>query len=295
MDATDSAGEEAAKAIEQPTGVLEQSAEVIEQSAMLVDQLSGYGFLILNSFYMLSVGMLLIFVVHRLTARFLYPHLNNALFVRILFGALYVLVLVVCVLLVLRELGFDVEAIGRLSILAVLVGAVLVFFLAPFLPRLPFLLGHLIEVNGVLGNVETISSFHTTIRRFDGTVAFIPNALLMASRISNYSITPQRRIEIHLSVDNDSDLDKTLELFLKLMADDERVLDEPAPPSAFVVSATASGVNMTSFCWVANADWFRTRSDLWLKIVRAFRDDERVSMSLPQQEVYVMDGDKSGS
>jgi small-conductance mechanosensitive channel len=74
------------------------------------------------------------------------------------------------------------------------------------------------------------------------------------------------------------------------MNDDERVVDEPAPPAVFVMNANAAGVEMFAVCWVNNGDWLTTRSDLWMKVVDAFIKDERVAMSLPQQEVYVVEG-----
>jgi hypothetical protein len=44
---------------------------------------------------------------------------------------------------------------------------------------------------------------------------------------------------------------------------------------------------MTGYCWVENAEWANTRSELWLKIMEAFRGDETVSLSLEKQEVVV--------
>lgn len=93
------------------------------------------------------------------------------------------------------------SAIGQLAIVVVLIGAVLAFYLVPFLPKLPFMLGHMIETGGVLGIVESISTFHAQIRSFDGNIVFIPNALLMAGRIVNFSYTPIRRVELKFKCD----------------------------------------------------------------------------------------------
>jgi small conductance mechanosensitive channel len=109
----------------------------------------------------------------------------------------------------------------------------------------------------------------------------------MASTIKNFSEIPHRRVEIMISVNNDSDLEQTRQTFVEVMGADSRVLDEPSPPITHIVNATASGVDMLAFCWVKNEDWFSARTDLWLKMVHAFNDDERISMSLPQQEVFV--------
>ena len=271
----------------------DQTSNLIEQTAEVVNDISGYGSLIVNSLYLIIVGMIVIYLLYKLASKYLYPYMQNTRLIKVVFGTLYVLVLVITALLVLKKVGVDVEWIGHLALVAVLIGAVVSFFLVPFLPRLPFKHGHMVEVNGVLGYVDAISTFHTSIRRFDGTIAFIPNAILMASKILNFSDIPFRRIEMKLSVNTDCDIGESKALFLRVMSDDERVLEDPAPPAVFVIVVTASGADLLAVCWVRNEDWFSTRSDLWMKVVDAFMADERVAMSLPQQEVYVIDGNET--
>ena len=264
-------------------------SEVIQDTAEITEQLSEYSTLIGSSLYLILGGMLVIFLLHKLASKILYPHLKNRRLIKVIFGTLYVLILVIVVLMALRAVGFNVNLIGKISILVVLIGAVVIFFLVPFLPRLPFKIGHMIESNGVLGFVDSISTFHTTIRKLDGTMAFIPNALVMATKILNYNDFPERRIEINLSVSTDCDLREAKALILRVMKEDERVLESPSLPQAFIVKATASGVDIMAFCWVSNANWFAARSDLWLNIVDAFAANEQVTLSLPQQELYLFD------
>lgn len=261
---------------------------LVENTSATLDKLGEYGSLIANCLYLIIGGMLIIFLLHKLASRFIYPYIHNKRLIMVFFGMLYVLVLVITALLALDRIGVDVKAIGQLALLGVLIGAVVVFFLVPFFPRLPFKLGQMVDINGILGIVDAISTFHTTIRKLDGTVVFIPNPVVMASKIMNYDDYPTRRIEIKLSVNNNSDLEKTKALFIRLMSEDERVLSEPSPPFVAVVNATASGVDMMAYCWVKNKDWFGTRSDLWLKLVDAFLNDKSITMSLPQQEVFVI-------
>jgi small conductance mechanosensitive channel len=265
---------------------------LVEETVEVVNQVSEYGHLIMGSLYLIIGGMISVYILHKLASKFIYPHIGSARLIKVVLGTLYVLVLVITALLVLKKMGFDVTVIGQLALVSVLIGAVVIFFLVPFFPRLPFLLGHLVEVNGELGIVDSITTFHTTLRKFDGTMVFIPNALVMASKIKNISDTPARRIELKLSVNTDSNLEEAKALFLKIMSEDEHVLDEPASPAVFITNVTAAGVDIFAVCWVKNEDWLSTRSDLWMKIVDNFIRDERVAMSLPQQEVYVIDGNE---
>jgi small conductance mechanosensitive channel len=262
-------------------------SEAIQDTVELTEQLGEYSTLIGSSLYLILGGMLVIFLLHKLASKILYPRLKNRRLIKVMFGTLYVLILVIVVLMALRAVGFDVTVIGKISILVVLVSAVISFFLVPFFPRLPFKIGHMIESNGVLGFVDNISSFHTTIRKLDGTMAFIPNPLVMATKILNFNDLPERRIDINLSVNTDCDLREAKALILRVMNEEERVLEKPALPQAFIVNVTASGVDITAFCWVTNANWFAARSDLWLNIVDAFAANEQVTLSLPQQELYL--------
>jgi small conductance mechanosensitive channel len=273
-------------ATETPDEVIDPTA-TLEQAVDVVEQLSEYGSLLANSLYVLIIGMAIIFVLHKLASIFLYSRIKNARLMRVIFGTLYVLVFVITALLVLRSMGFEVRAVGQLALIGVLLGAVVTFFLVPFLPRLPFLLGHMVEINGALGIVDAISTYHTTIRKFDGTVVFIPNALVMASKIMNFHDTPTRRIELKLSVTPDSDLEYTKNLVVNLLSEDDRVLEEPAPPVVFIMSANAYSVDMKAYCWVLNENWLGGRSDLWLKLMNAFGSDARISLAIPEQKIVV--------
>ena len=253
----------------------------------VIEQLQGYGSLFVNGLYLILIGLFVVYMLHRFASRPLNRHLKNRRLIRVLFGFLYSLVLVTTVLLAMRRIGFEVDNLARVAYLLLCVLAVLAYFLAPFFPRLPFTLGQMIEANGVLGFVDSISQFHTTIRKLDGTIAFIPNPLLLSSKILNYHLTPNRRIELNFTVSKHGAPKEAMDLPIRLMREDTRVLADP-PPSAFVVNATATGLDLFATCWVANADWFGTRSDLWLKLVDAFSKDERIGMVLPRQEVVVI-------
>jgi len=267
--------------------VEEKIDEITDSTILVFDKLGDYGALIAGSLYLVIGAMLVIFFVHRLAGKFIFPHIKNKRFIKVFFGTLYVLVLVIMTLLILDRLGVPVRGVSHLALSGVMIGSVIVFFLVPFIPRVPFFIGHMVEVSGVFGIVTGIDLFRIAIKQFDGTITTLPTAIVMAATIKNFSETPHRRIEIMLSVNNDSDLEMTREVFVQVMTDDERVLAEPSPPFTHIVNATASGVDMIAYCWVKNEDWLSTRTDLWLKLVHAFNDDDRISLSLPQQEIFV--------
>jgi small conductance mechanosensitive channel len=263
----------------------EPVAEVLQEASEIVEQVSAYGSLITNSLYLIVGGMLAVFLLHKLTSKFLYPYIKKPRLMRVVFGTLYVLILVVTMLVVLNKLGIETSVIGKVTIMVVLASAVVIFFLIPFLPRLPFKTGQMIEVNGVLGNVEGISYAHTTIRTFDGAMVFIPNPVVLASRIVNYHDIPERRIGFKLTVNLDADIEELRRLILAIINADKRVLSEPVPPVVRVTTATANGIELVAFCWVKNDIFLDAQSDLWIKLVAAVNSDERVRLSSPQQNI----------
>ena len=271
-------------------------AAAIQEAVEVVDQVSTYGTLITNSLFLIVIGMVAVVLLHKLTSKFLYPHIKKTRLTRVVFGTLYVLILVVTMLMVLNKIGIDTTVISKIALMTVLTGAVIVFFLIPFLPRLPFLIGQMIEVNGVCGTVDDIGYFHTTIRTFDGALVFVPNPVILASKIINYNDFPERRITLNLIVNLDADIEEVRTLLLKIMNEDERVVEEPAAPLVRATTASANGLELTALCWVKNEDFLNTQSDLWIRVVTAFNNDERVTMSRPKQDIYIADskGDKDG-
>ncbi|MBT8345020.1 MAG: mechanosensitive ion channel family protein [Desulfofustis sp.] len=267
--------------------VEEKIDEIVNTTSVVFESLSGYGSLILESLYIVIGAILVIFVIHWLAAKLIYPRLKAKRLVRVFFGTLYALVIVIVSLLILEEIGVPTEGVAELALAGVLIGSVVVFFLVPFVPRLPLFIGHMVDINGTFGVVSAIDIFRITIKQFDGIITTLPTTMVLAAKIKNYSQLPHKRIEIKLSVNNDSELETTRQIVLQLLSVDERVLEEPSPPFTHVINATAAGVEMMAYCWVKTEDFLSTRTDLWLKLVQAFNDDERISMSLPQHEVFL--------
>lgn len=261
-----------------------------ENSDEIARQVGEYGYVIGDSLYLIIAGMLAVYILHTLASKFLYPYMPNARLPRVIFGTLYLLVLVVTLLMALNKIGLDTGPFGAVVIILVIVGAVVVYFLIPFMPRLPFMPGHLIETGGVMGVVDSISSFHTTVRKFDGNIVFLPNALVMASRIQNFSYTPNRRIELKLRLASSCDPEAMKARLLERVTSEQRVLEEPAPV-IYATGADASGLDLVLYCWATNADFMATQSKLWLQLVDLAREDAQIALAVPQQEVHVRSAD----
>jgi len=254
--------------------------------AETADQLNKLGAALVGSLYFLIAAVVLVFLVHKLSRRFLLPRLANKRFALILIFTLYALVLVTAALLALNRIGFDTTIAGPAALLAVIAAAVLVFALAPYLPSLPFRHGNMVEIGGAMGTIEAITPALTRIQAFDGRTFFVPTASVWAKNIVNYHFTPARRVELGLKVSPDHSVADARAVLIGIMQGDERVLDDPAP-LAQINSRSAEGVDMVGLCWVNNADFLGVRSDLYEKVVEATQSNAGLSLALDRQHVVL--------
>lgn len=246
--------------------------DLSQRAGEVVGRVGQYADVIIYSLVVIALGILVIFLIHEIAAKFLFPHFHKGRLIKVIGGTVYALILTIAALIVLESVGVDASGIGHVAVVIIFVVAVLFFFLLPFLPELPFLIGHLVEVRGELGTVTKISPLFTTLRKFDGTLVFVPNTSIMSTTIRNYSHLPSRQIEINLSVQAEVDLEEIKEALMKLMSEDERVLEEPSGPAVFVMEANGLFIDLLAVCWVKNEDWFSTQSDLWEEIINASDD-----------------------
>ena len=256
----------------------ETPADLIQETEEVVGLISRYGDLIIESAVLVMIGIIAIFLIHRAAAKFLFPRIQKGRLIKVVGITVYALILIATALIVLESLGVDVAAMGHIALVIVFLVAVLSFFLLPFLPKLPFKVGHLIEIKDELGTVAAISPLFTTLQKFDGTLVFIPNTSIISMTIKNFSHLASRRVEINLSVQSEFDLEQTKDALVGLMSGDERVLSKPSEPTVYVMSANALFIDLLAVCWVVNDDWFVTQCDLWEKILSS---DDSIHLAKP--------------
>lgn len=263
---------------------------MLEQLQQTTGQLANYGSLIATILAVMFGGIVVVILLYKVASSVIKPGGTYARLMKVAFGAVYAMILVLTILLAASKIGLTVDGLAGPAILIVIVASVIVFFLVPFLPRLPFSVGDMVQIKDVMGNVEAMTAYQIVVRTFDGQTVFIPTAVAMASSIRNYSAIPHRRIEMNVDIYAANDIERARTLLLETMALNAKVLGDPAP-SVFIVNVTGERASMVAFCWVENADWFATRDALWVAVSRAFADDDSVNLALPQLDVRGTAGD----
>lgn len=149
----------------------------------------------------------------------------------------------------------------------------------------PFRAGDFIEAAGISGVVESISIFSTVMRTGDNREVIVPNGPIYGGVITNYSKRDTRRVDMIFGIGYDADLLQAKKLLVEILAEDERVLAEPAP--VVVVAALAdSSVNFAVRPWVKTADYWAV---LWAtnEKVKLRFDEAGISIPFPQMDVHL--------
>ncbi|MHB1319355.1 MAG: mechanosensitive ion channel family protein [Anaerolineae bacterium] len=95
--------------------------------------------------------------------------------------------------------------------------------------RRPFQVGEAISVAGVEGSVVEINTRDTTIRRWDGEQAIIPNSTIFTSIITNYSRATLRQRTIRLDISRMQDVGRASEIIRQAAAAVPGVAAAPSP------------------------------------------------------------------
>jgi small conductance mechanosensitive channel len=149
-------------------------------------------------------------------------------------------------------------------------GVMLVFFR-------PFRVGDTIQAAGASGIVESIGIFSTVVKTPDNVVITVPNSLIYAGTITNFTAEPTRRIDILVAVRYEDSIAEAKKLLREVLNDDRRVLVSPAP-EIVVTDLGPNSVNIAVRAWAATADQGGARADLLERIKETF---ERNGLGVP--------------
>lgn len=149
----------------------------------------------------------------------------------------------------------------------------------------PFKAGDYVEAGGVSGAVEEVSIFNTTLKTPDNKRVIVPNAQITGGSITNYSAEDKRRIDLVFGIGYGDDIRKAKEVIEVVLAEDERILKDPAPTIG-VIELGASSVNLAVRPWVATSDYWDVYFALNEHMKQRF-DAEGISIPFPQRDLHM--------
>lgn len=99
----------------------------------------------------------------------------------------------------------------------------------------PFVIGDLVEIGSVYGQVHEITMRSTRIVTPDGRMLAVPNSVIVNGPVASYTNFPSLRLEVDVTIGVNESIDRAREVFLDLVEGDPQYMTEPAP--AMVVTA----------------------------------------------------------
>lgn len=149
----------------------------------------------------------------------------------------------------------------------------------------PFKTGEFVDLGGVMGTVQNVQIFSTTLKTADGKIVVVPNGKIIAGNIINYSREPIRRNEFIIGVAYDADVDQVIALFREVVEADERVLKDLGIQIGLNELA-ASSLNFVVRCWSKSSDLQNVYWDLMKNFKRTL-DANGIGIPYPQMDVHL--------
>ncbi len=240
------------------------------------------------------VGRVLRTVVERLVQRGSTPSLGARLVARTVMYAVLVFGFVYALSALDIPLAPLFGALGLAGIaLAFALQDVLSNFMAGviLMVRRPFEVGDQIETVGLEGTVEDIRLRAVTLRTYDGTTVYIPNASVLDNPIVNYTERGSRRTTFDIGVSYDADLDEAQRVILDTVRGIEGVLEQPAP-EAYVRGMGDSSIDFAVRYWHEPqiARLWQVRDEVARALKRRF-DSSDIEIPFPQRVLHLSTAD----
>lgn len=202
-----------------------------------------------------------------------------------------VVTLAIILIMIISVLGIDTSSfIALFASAGVAIGMALSGTLQNFaggviiLLLRPFKVGDFIEAQGVAGTVREIQIFNTLVATGDNKVILLPNGPVSTGIINNYSREKVRRVDMVFSISYGDDFEKAKEVLLRLVKEDERILDKPAEPAINLLELSASSIDISVKVWCMQEDYWNVKFDMNKKVYEVFPKE---GLNFPYQTLTV--------
>ncbi len=149
----------------------------------------------------------------------------------------------------------------------------------------PFDVGDIIEIDGVIGTVDSMTLLSTAVKTFDNQHLIVPNNNIWGTTIVNVTGSKTRRVDLVFGIGYSDDMAKAEEIMKQVLKDHELVLD--FPESTIKVNELGdSSVNFVCRPWVKTENYLNVYWDITRQVKEAF-DKNGISIPFPQRDVHI--------
>lgn len=247
-----------------------------------------YGFQVLGGLIILVIGWFVAKSVAKVLAEFLAKKQMDVTVIKFIASAAKLVVMAFAFLAALGKFGIEVTPlIAGLSVAGVGASLALQGTLSNYAAGTsliftkPFKVGEIIEVAGVMGEVEDMSLGSTKLMRVDGVRIVVPNKHVIGEIIHNYS--GRKAVDIKVGVGYGSDVAQAIETIRRIIKGTEQV-DHAKEPQIGISEFADSSVTLTARVWCKQRDYL----DVLFGINRAILEEFKrrgIEIPFPQREV----------
>jgi small conductance mechanosensitive channel len=148
----------------------------------------------------------------------------------------------------------------------------------------PFRVGEYVSVIGVEGRVEDVKLFNTILSHPDMSRVVVPNRQIVGEILHNYGKI--RQLDVVVGVAYSTDLNLALLAVNEVLAQNKRVLQDPAPVVRVRMLADSS-INIEVKPWVNVPDFGPAAGEINKAVVEEFRA-RNISIPFPQREIRLL-------
>ena len=159
----------------------------------------------------------------------------------------------------------------------------------------PVQIGDAVEVGAVFGEVKRIGIRSSTVRNFQGAEVIVPNADLISSQVTNWTLSDRRRrVEIKVGVAYGTDPQAVREVLLEIARRQPGLLSEPAPQALFR-RFDDSALAFELRVWIADFDKFLSIENELNCAVAAVLKEAGIEIPFPQRDLHLRSVDATAA
>jgi small conductance mechanosensitive channel len=249
---------------------------------------------VLAALAILILSLYLASLVRRVVRKGLIRRSTQAQPIDLLTQMAYWAVILLGTITALQHVGINLSAfLAGVGIAGIVVGFALQDvsknFIAGILMLLqqPFRTGDVIEVTEFTGTVLTIDLRATHLRTLDGSLVLIPNGDVYTNPITNYTQVTSRRVEIGMSVANDSDPETVRRIAIDALHAVPGLSEDPNI-EVYFQNLGGSTLDLTAYFWIdASQTTPGLAKDAGLASIKKAFQAEMIELPIPSQAIYV--------
>lgn len=259
---------------------------------IITDWISNYSIKIVAAILILVIGMWVSRKVSKIFAKLLEKNRVDLTLVNFFSKIVYYSMIVLVLIAAVGQLGVNTTSfLTMLGAAGLAVGLALKDSLSNFASGImlilfrPFRIGDFVTAGGVSGSVESITIFNTVLNTPDNKRVVVPNGSITNNAITNANANSTRRIDLVIGISYKDDIKRAKDILADLIAEETRILKDPAPKIA-VLELAESSVNLAVRPWVNTCDYWDVFFDLNEKI-KVGLEKEGLTIPYPQQDIHI--------